>query len=232
MDIIKIKSGLPRTEYAASWNISIGRAVWNEPEKIDTIRNWLIDNEERIKNEYLPLNDGGTGLGDSSVTSRYGRYHLFQFADELPELNDLLKFLRLSWMQFVSKDFTSCLELNFVCWFNIVYENEKIKEHSHGCGLDGYLSGNMHLDNYSTHTYYRSPFNFQQSIPIENVKGGFTLFPSYVPHRTDVYTNASVPRVSIAFDLRLPGSIDPRFSTMVFMNPLIFNSISKEIDPN
>ena len=63
MDIIKIKSPLPATEYAAHWDISMGRAVWNEPEKIDKIRNWLLANEKAIMEKYTPFNDGGTGLG-------------------------------------------------------------------------------------------------------------------------------------------------------------------------
>lgn len=229
MEIIKIKSPLPITEYAAHWDISLGRAVWNEPEKVDKIRNWLLDNEKAIIEKYTPFNDGGTGLGYDSVTSRFGRYNVFDFVDECPELKDLLTFFRKSWIEFVTKDHTSHLELYFVCWFNVIRDGQAIREHAHGCEPDGYLSGNMHLDNYNTFTYYRTPYNPFTNIPFPNVKGGFTMFPGYVPHKTDEY-HGTEPRVSIAFDLRIPSSVlpDGTLRALPFMNHQIFNEITRD----
>lgn len=218
---------MPQTEYAPAWNISIGVSQWIDSDKVDTIRKWLIANENRIKAMYPPLNDGGTGLGDNSVTSRFGRYNLFDFANELPELNELLTFFRLAWLEFVAKDYTSHHELNIVCWFNIVRKEQKIREHLHGAIPTGYLSGNMHLDNYPTVTNYRSPFTPTEYTPIDNVKGGITIFPSYVPHNTSVYEpEDDAPRLSIAFDLRMPNTSDAVLKTVKFMDKEIFSQLT------
>lgn len=227
MNIVKIKSGLPQTEYAPSWNISIGVSQWIDAKKVDTIRNWLIANEDRIKSMYPPLNDGGTGLGDNSVTSRFGRYNLFEFANELPELHDLLTFFRLCWLEFISKEYTSHQELEIVCWFNIVRNEQKIREHLHGAIPTSYLSGNMHLDNYPTSTNYRAPFTPGEYTPIKNVKGGITIFPSFVPHNTTVYNSTdNTPRLSIAFDLRIPNTTDLALKTIKFMDMDIFKQLT------
>jgi len=235
MEIFKIKSNLPKTEYAPSWNISVGRTIWDDPDKINNIRSWLSENEERIMNRYPPFNDGGTGLGPNSITSRSGTYNLFDFSDELPELNDLLNFFRISYLDFIKQDFNTPQELSIVCWFNMVKEHQQIKEHIHGSEPDGYLSGNMHLGNYHTCTYYRSPFTPFGFIPFPNVEGGLTLFPSYVPHKTDVYGNYDQPRFSIAFDLRLSEiwskdhNGEQRLHSIPFMNEDIFNQLTNKV---
>lgn len=227
MKIFKIKSRLPMTEYAPYWDISVGIKRWEEEDKVDVIRNWLIANEDRIKKEYPALHDGGTGLGQSSVTSRFGRYNLFDFANECPELGDLLNFIRRTWIEFVERDQTPFLDLDIVCWYNIVRENQAITEHSHGAIPTGYLSGNMHLDDYETRTLYRTPFLAQNYMPIQNMKGGVSLFPSYVFHKTDEYKDTSKPRLSIAFDLRLPDDVDQYLKAIPFMNSQIFEQVAK-----
>ena len=79
MKIQRLKSGFPLSEYAPTWNFPVGNDTWNETKKIDKIREWLIDNETRILNEFEPRHDGDTGLGYGSVTSRFGQYNLFNF---------------------------------------------------------------------------------------------------------------------------------------------------------
>ena len=224
---------MPLTEYGPWWNISIGFAQWQEPEKVDAIRNWLIANESRIIEQFPLLNDGGTGLGYESVTSRSGMYNLFDFADECPELNDLLKFFRLSYIKFIAEDKTEHKELDIVCWFNVVKDTQQIKEHAHCSEPDSYLSGNMHFDNYPTHTYYRTPFNPFERVPYQNIKGGFTMFPSYVPHKTDVFNsdNDGV-RISVAFDLHLADQPTDLYVRRPFMNRDIFNEVIKDLEDN
>jgi ectoine hydroxylase-related dioxygenase (phytanoyl-CoA dioxygenase family) len=92
-----------------------------------------------------------------------------------------------------------------MCWFNIIRPGEEIKIHKHGSGPDVYLSGNLHLDDYDTETFYLSPYDEQNGHALPNQKGGLTLFPSYVSHGATKYEGDSL-RVSIAFDLRLPNT--------------------------
>lgn len=230
MKIFKIKSELPVTDYAPSWNISIGSTLWDDSKKIDTIRNWLISNEDMIKERYpVSTIKGDTGLGDDSISSRIGMYNLFEFSDELPELKDLLNFLQKSYLNFVKAEYASVYDLVLVSWVNILRNGETIKEHTHSASSISYLSGNMHLDTYPTKTIYKNPYEKFNDFAFENVKGGLTIFPSYVPHSTSEYSNPEVPRVSLAFDLRLPYTVPIDNPCQGFMNRAIFEQLTPEI---
>ena len=228
MNIYKIKSDLPGTEYAPTWNISVGNTVWEESAKIDTIKTWLLTNEERIKETYAVSNVGDTGLGNDSISSRIGMYNLFDYITELPELADLLKFMQTSYIDFVDSDHTTKQELVLVCWVNILREGQKIREHVHNASSMGYLSGNMHLDDYKTSTIYRSPYEPFVPHSFDNVKGGFTIFPSYVPHTTTEYLDVTTPRVSIACDFRVPYTVSWNQPHQEFMNREIFEQLISE----
>lgn len=224
MSIIRLKSAHPETEYAPTWNIPLYQSTWGDEGIIDSIRNWLIDNEQLFLE--LPINhDGDTDLGEESVTSRFGSYNLFNYTDKCPSLNDLLTFLRASYIDFVRSDQTSLRDLDIVCWFNLLRKGEKIKEHNHGAGHDVYLSGNLHLDNYNTETYYVSPYDKNRKYPFKNEKGGLTLFPTYLVHGATEFGENDL-RLSIAFDLRLAyNTSNINLNAIPFMNREIFESL-------
>ena len=229
MQILKIRNMLPATHYAPYWDVSIGKTIWDNSEKIEKIKNWLINNEQRIIDKYPVMHDGNTGLGDNSATSRFGRYNLFDFVNELPELNDFKKFLQCSYLDFVTLDHTPITDLSIVCWFNILKKGEEIKEHLHNSTYDCYLSGNIHLDDYETFTKYKVPYEQGTSHDFANLKGGLTIFPSCILHWSDQHLEDN-KRVSIAFDLR------PDFSKAInnlngrpFMNKEIYKELMDEI---
>ena len=233
MNIKKIRNALPGTHYAPYWDFSVGVSQWEEFEKIDKIRTWLIDHEEEFLKKYPLMHDGNTGLGEYSVTSRFGQYNLFDFADQVPELNDLKKFLQLSYLDFVTVDHTPITDLHIVCWFNILSKGQEIKEHLHNSNFDAYLSGNMHLDNYKTVTNYKCPFEIGKSHPVDNIKGGFTLFPSCLMHWADKHEE-DCKRVSIAFDLRPGVTQDDAIKNLnarPFMSKEIWEALMAEMQP-
>jgi hypothetical protein len=231
ISILKIASPLPETPYAPVWDISIGVGRWENIKKIDIIRNWLINNETNIKNKYPAVHDGGTSLGLDSVTSRFSQYNLFYFINECPELEDLLNFLRKSWIEFVSKDGTPYLDLNIVCWFNLMHIDQQVAEHAHGAKPSAYLSGNMSLDDYHTSTLYRSSFTAHSYLPIKNNKGEITIFPTYVYHKSEKYKDANNPRLTIAFDLHIPEvEVNDRVKKIPFMNKSIFDQLVHQDD--
>lgn len=231
MQIRKLRNSLPATHYAPYWDFSIGSVEWDQLEKADKIRNWLIDNEEEFLKKFPVMHDGNTGLGEESITSRFGQYNLFDFSDEIPELNDLKKFLQLSYLDFVTMDNTPITDLHIVCWFNILHTGQEIKEHLHNSNFDCYLSGNLHLDNYKTMTNYKSPFEIGQRHSIANIKGGLTIFPSCVMHWSDKHEEPD-RRVSIAFDLR-PSIIQDdtikNLNARPFMSQEIYQDLIKQI---
>ena len=199
MHIRRLKSYQAITPYAPSWDVPLGFAKWSEHDKIDTIRKFLIEKEKDILE--LPFQTSGrTGLDKNSITTRYGNYHLFDFTEECPELKDLLEWLREQWVRFIIKDNTQPYrKLVFTCWYNIIRKGQEIKPHRHGAGSIVYLSGNMHLDNYETHTYYE---HMEMTTSFPNVKGGLTFFPGHITHSVPKY-DGDTPRVSLAFDISI-----------------------------
>lgn len=194
--IHKFKSEHPMTPYAPSYDYTIAQFVWDESDKIDIIRNFLLSKEKDIlKLDFR--NDGGTGLNYSNITTRHSNYNVFDYGKEVPEFNDLLEFMRKSWWDYIKQDDTQDFALQINAWFNVLRKGQKMNYHNHNSSCEAYLSGNMHLDDYHTKTNY-SYMNVH--YPIDNIKGGLVLFPSVIGHETDVY-NDEHPRVSIAFDL-------------------------------
>ena len=141
---------------------------------------------------------------------------------------DLLKFIRVSYLEFIVQDRTDIFELEIVCWFNFLREGETVEEHIHGAAHDSYLSGNIHLDDYETQTYYRCPQEPNLVFNSSNIKGGLTIFPSHMPHGATTY-NETKPRISIAFDLRvMPDDNRLDYCSRPFMNPEIYSELVDE----
>lgn len=220
MELIRIKSIFPSNEYAPTWDIPMHISEWNDYAKIDRIRNFLIDKEKEILSLPVGKGDGRTGLGLDSVTSKYGMYSLFEFENELPELTELLMFLRINYLNFVSRNQTLIRDCFIVSWYNVVRDGQGIEKHFHNAGHNGYLSGNMHLDDYQTTTNYYIPFDEDVVHKFNNQKGGVTMFPSYLPHDVNKH-NSSDLRISIGFDLHL--TYPSNLKAIPFMNTEILN---------
>ena len=228
MSLIRIKSFHPLTEFSPSWNIPIWLTQWSEPEKVDTVRKTLEDDEENILKEFDYAKSGGTGLGPDDVTTRFGKYNIFSRYKDIPEVNGLLKFLQYSYLQYVTTQQVELKELKIVCWANVMKQGQKMESHAHGSQPDSYLSGNMHLDDYQSKTTYHSPYDVLSKISLPNQKGGNTLFPSYCPHFTDEHDEAK-KRVSLAYDLRLKGTFnEDEFKCVDFMNQSILDDVNKK----
>lgn len=226
MNIIRFKSLHPKTEFSPEWDIPLYVSQWKEADKINKIKNFLINKEEEVLS--LPIGtsaaygDGRTGLGLNSVTSKSGIYSLFDFRNELPEFDELLNFLRCSYVDFVLQNQSEIRNLHIVCWYNIVRSGQEIQKHFHGANHNMYLSGNMHLDDYPTSTDYHIPYDDNIIHKFENIIGGITMFPSYLPHKVGVYTGEEL-RVSVAFDLHIQEPKD--LVSIPFMNEEILNSL-------
>ena len=148
----------PITEYAPFWNYSFFIKKWDRDMSIlDTIRVWLLENEKKIINKFSYDYDGYTGLGESSITGRFSQYNLFEFSSELPELKELLDFIKDAYIEFVSNENNPIRETELVSWFNVLRKGQQVQEHNHGAGNDVYLSGTFVLDEYPTFTNFNKP---------------------------------------------------------------------------
>jgi hypothetical protein len=227
--INRIRSLYPTTEFTPSWNFPIYTDQWLEVEKIDKIRSWLLDREEEFIATFPYHHDGGAALGKDSVTSRHGLYSLFWFEKDIPEIMDLLKFIRESYVKFITEENAIPRDSYIVSWFNVARKDQDIKQHAHGADHESYLSGNIHLDTYDTYNTFISPYDDRSAFIRDNVKGGISIFPSCVPHYSSVYEGEE-PRVSIAFDLRIKPTKQYGFGveSIPFMDTNIYNQLTAE----
>lgn len=224
IQIEKMVSSKPLNCYAPTWDVSFGVTTWEDEAGVDAVTSFLLKKERDIL-QLEHRGDGGTGLGAYTVTARFGSYNLFDLGKEEPAINDLKRFIQKAYIEFVEQDETPIEDLQIVCWYNIMRKGQKIDTHSHGASPITYLSGNIHLGNYNTKTFYKFPYEPDIEMHVQNKKGQVTFFPGYIQHRTDEYTEDG-ERLSIAFDLWIQEHGTPTpLKTVTFMNKDIANEI-------
>jgi len=177
---------------------------------IDTLKyNNTIDNLLKLENKILNntsklnANDGGTGLGNDSITSRFSQYNLFKI-NETKFLKDVVVNEHNNFL----KELGNKQKYNLYgqCWFNVLRKGEQINIHSHAINNHSYLSGHISVQSFNTSTYYIIPY-YENTYVQKNVDGKITLFPSWVKHYTDKVKEKQ-ERISIAFDLILEDSFE------------------------
>lgn len=225
IDIDRVSSMSPLNSYAPTWDIAFGTAMWNEDAKIDQIRTYLIEKEHEIV-KLEPQEETG------ALTARFEAYNLFDLEKEESAFGDLFKWLQKTYIEYVEKDNTPVEDLKIVAWYNSLTEGGKVDSHHHGASPITYLSGNLHLDNYNTKTFYEYPYEHHIHHHVQNKKGQVTIFPSCIFHHTNEYEGEE-KRISIAFDLwqtkyfgdGATGRVPSPLATKTFMNKEIANEI-------
>jgi hypothetical protein len=159
---------------------------------------FFLNKEKEILNKYTPENDGGTGLGNNSITSRYSNYNLLNF----PEMFFLKNIIKDKHEKFLKELNLDIKEPYYIlCWFNVLRKGESIKKHYHSKLEEGYcfLSGHICVDTKDSSTYYEPPF-FNGCIEIKNQNNQIVFFPSWLNHYTSK-VDKEYNRITIAFDI-------------------------------
>ena len=155
----------------------------------------ILNLEKDVIQKYPSFSDGGTGLGNNSLTSRFRYYNLLQL-NETKFLKDIIRKFH--------DDFLNTLKYrvgdNYYvqCWANVMRKGEKIKTHHHAQDNHMYLSGHICVHTENTNTYYIAPY-YDNKFSSKNELGKITLFPSWLKHYTDE-VNTDL-RITIAFDI-------------------------------
>ena len=196
------KSMHPMNEFAPVWNLPLWFDQYGNKDDLDIMRQWIIDNEQKIieENKQKSKDDGGTGLGLDSLTAQYNSFNLFKVAKGVNAFTNLFAWLQQSYNNFMNEHKTQPRKCVMFCWANVVRKGQPITIHNHGAKHFSYLSGNLHFEDYETQTVYHNPVNPRMVYETKNVAGGLTLFPSYIFHQADEY-KGDKQRVSMAFDL-------------------------------
>ena len=164
------------------------------------------------------MGDGGTGLGPTSITSRYPYFNLpdfdFHLVSELKTkiFNGIKTILSIS-------DNTNWQETLYAnCWFNVLRQAEGMNMHSHGYHKNSFYGFHLTINATETFTSYFNPIKFEEeTFHVPNKIGYLTLFPNIVPHCVSP-NRYETPRISIAGDIY----------ASTFLNAETTNSIKPE----
>jgi hypothetical protein len=201
--VVNFKSEPKQTFFAPEWNYymfetNVDNIDFNEVSKL-----CLKKQKEILKlSDYV--NDGYTGLGKNTTTSKYANYNVLKWKNKNIEL---IKKTIIRFHNEILKYFNQPLvnELWIQCWVNIMKKGQQIKPHLHNTGPYTYLGGHICVQCENTTTNYINPIN-QINVPelykSKNEIGKITLFQNNIPHYTSKH-NSNKERITIAFDLSL-----------------------------
>jgi hypothetical protein len=175
---------------------------------IKTLEDFILSNESDIIAHLPPSNDGGTGLGMESLTSRFASINFFK-CSEFNFLRMLIKEEIKEYFKYVG--LPECKEVLYgQCWANVMRSGDQITKHQHSMDSDTFLSGNLTVKTSGSHTYYCNRYNTNDQYVSQNKIGGLTLFPSFIEHGTSKVENDI--RISVAFDIITEKSNNIRLS--------------------
>ena len=163
----------------------------------------ILKKEPEILKKYPPtgfdgnFNDGNTGLGMNSTTSRFYHYNVLDWEGT----DTLKKYIKIGYEEYTGlKDFVIYVK----CWVNVMRKGEQIKPHNHCYSNqlpkeNHYLCGHLNVQvDGTTSTFYNLNGHIDE---MKNIIGNIVFFPSYVTHWTNLY-NGDSQRITVAFDIK------------------------------
>ena len=211
MEKILITSQPPKTPFAPVWSWVMGEDYIKDIDftKIAEIilskeKQIIRDNPSTEPNVY----DGGTGLGNESLTSKYRAFNIFSWQEE--EIQKLKIQIFNMYLEFMKLCDTPRRKTWIQCWANVLRDGQKINPHVHNIGSYCYLGGHICVQCTDSSTVYinpmstyQLPFNQLENLDLKfskNEVGKFTMFQQNIPHYTTTHLGNS-ERITIAFDL-------------------------------
>ena len=198
-----MKSGFKKTPFAIDYTFYVFENIINDVD-FSAVSKIIKSKEKKIIRSSPKSNgDGNTGLGDNSLTSRFGYFNVLKWQE--PDIQKIKDHI----IDNVSKFYNRILQekptdLKIQCWANVMRKGQQIKPHVHDTSNNCLLGGHICVDVDNTSTHYINPFKYfsginQETYSSKNEVGKITLFSDNIPHYTDKVI--SKDRVTIAFDI-------------------------------
>ena len=198
-----MKSGFKKTPFAIDYTFYVFENIINDVD-FSAVSKIIKSKEKKIIcSSPKSSGDGNTGLGDNSLTSRFGYFNVLKWQE--PDIQKIKDHI----VDNVSKFYNRILQekpkdLKIQCWANVMRKGQQIKPHVHDTSNNCLLGGHICVDVDNTSTHYINPFKYfsgnnQETYSSKNEVGKITLFSDNIPHYTDKVI--SKDRVTIAFDI-------------------------------
>ena len=194
------KSEPPLTPVAPSYTYHFAEKKIFSSEECESWNEYLLEQEIVLLDKYrTTVGDGATGLGATSITSRYSDFNILKFDFHgVPKLkteilNGIRTLLRVS-----GNSWQETLYAN--SWFNVLRQGEAMQTHFHGYHKNTLYGFHITINATETFTSYYHPIKYQEEVfHVPNKIGYLTLFPNFIPHSVSVNRKVT-PRISIAGD--------------------------------
>ena len=198
-----MKSGFKKTPFAIDYTFYVFENIINDVD-FSAVSKIIKSKEKKIiRSSPKSSGDGNTGLGNDSLTSRFGYFNVLKWKE--PDIQKIKDHI----IDNVSKFYNRILQekptdLKIQCWANVMRKGQQIKPHVHDTSNNCLLGGHICVDVDNTSTHYINPFKYfsgdnQETYSSKNEVGKITLFSDNIPHYTDEVI--SKDRVTIAFDI-------------------------------
>jgi len=203
----------PKNKFAPNFRVPLYYAKDGSIELMKTMKQYCIDMEQGIiaKEELVsevPKNDSDP----YQYTQQWKQHHLlddsiprkggeaFEKFPPIPETRDLFNMFRSHYLLHL-KNLGFPRKRVFVhAWANVLRKDQFISRHMHLSDEHSYVSGTYYVSNSHAKLALENPIRQQELSYFPNDAGNLILFPSWLPHYSEVYTGPE-ERVSIAFDI-------------------------------
>ena len=196
--MILYKYEIKEDKYLFAPNFSFQMAEDILPANLKNFKLFFTEKEKQLMKEHLNGDDGATGLGKDSITSRFSKYNLLNFS-EMFFLKELIKQKYIQLIDTLGINLDGPFYIQ--CWFNIIRKGEQIKKHRHTDmkNSNNFISGNICVNIENSCTFYNPPF-LDDVIKVKNKDNQIVFFPSWLDHYTDE-VKSDYERITIGFDI-------------------------------
>jgi len=201
-NLILVRSLDPLNELAPSWSFNLWMYHLTDKVFLLELKTFLLENKSKIIKNFKSYNDGGTGLGNDTTTSRYNTFNLFRENNSV--VSEFKKIINYQFRNYLEKNHKKIFDLErfspkINCWYNIMNPGEFISSHTHNLTRNSFISGHFTVQCEKSYTYYICPYS-KDILEFENNNGEGIFFPSYLEHGTSVHEGFD-KRITIAFDI-------------------------------
>ena len=201
MKLLKFKNDFPLTPFCLNYNYFILENNIEDGINIDEMSKLMVDRES----ELLKENNNEIKNNKNVISDRYRFFNKKLY--DVKCIKDFITIIKDNIVEYSDKVFEPLPEKLWIkMWCNILRKGQNINIHQHRIDKKSYLSGNLclHADDTKTHFLNSQTYFYRKNTMYssENKKGNLTIFPSILPHYTDMVTNDK-PRITIAFDIMI-----------------------------
>ena len=213
MSVHWFNSDTPETRFAPNLKMPLYETVDGSDTLRAALREQVLEFEKQIAQEGLvsevPKHDGDP----YAHTQHWKQHNLFwdinaKDGDQLerfpmtPELEKLFHIFRKHYLLFLKELNYPRVKVYIHAWANVLRQGEWISKHSHMSDATSYISSAYYLTTNPTMLHLLNCSRVDQTASFATNEGRMVMFPSWVPHLSDVYEGDEL-RISIAFDVSI-----------------------------